>query len=218
MDCLDDMDSDDAVGAAGDVGAVDDVIALFRAPFETFVDYHSNGSTVQPCDEFVGDVFARYLALALSTHEFGKGLGFRTLDRAKAFVELAGPFVASTEFERVADYIAREPLVLPLPIAEDLIIDIYARKARLELEDVAAAVRKAHGRFIAEMSIEFNQIEEREGALIREHLQEPGPAVEYLKSRFHNTWRNVRDFNWIGKSMPDVRREYAKLDTMKRLS
>jgi hypothetical protein len=132
-----------------------------------------------------------------------------------AFVALTGPYVASTEFKRVIDYIVKEPWVSPslgtsLSI-DDVVVQIFQFKAGLELEDLVASVQRAYGRFIDEMSIEFNQIEEREGELLHEELHDPKSALEFLKSQYHSSWRNEKDFCWIAKDMIDVRREYAKL-------
>ncbi len=186
--------------------------ALFRTPFETFMDHGpgAGASRTISCGA-VGAMFAHVLSTRVEASAFGNG----ALERATKFVEVAGPYVASTEFKRVIDYIVKEPTVsLDLPmLMEDIVVEIYKRKTQLELDDLTAAIKKAHGRFIDEMSIEFNQIEDREGALLHDDLQDPRSAVEYLKSEYHSTWRNNRDFEWIAKDMPDFRREYAKLNS-----
>ena len=168
----------------------------------------------------VGAKFARIIA-QVDVHAFSAG----AVERASAFVDAAGPYVASTEISRVLRYIlsgagradddTEAVAVIEALLPPDSAQEVVARRAYVEFRDQVAAVVGARGRFVREMCSEYNHIELQETFDVLESLEDlerVTEAVEHLKAEYHSTWRNDRDFEWIAKDWPDVRMEYRALD------
>lgn len=202
----------------------DAIVRMFEAPYRTFDDpspsmVESPSARRLDCEP-VGARFARIVS-RVSPGAFGAGAA----DRAASFVEAAGPFVASTDTSRVLRHILgrhRERSARASSSALEVLPPDVTRAVadlldRMEFDDLVACVVGSRARFVAEMCIEFNHVE-----LVPELVDElcvraDGRAgvvkiVEDLKSMYHGTWRNARDFEWIAKDPIDVRKEYLNLD------
>ena len=209
-------------------GPREKIQAMFEAPFSTYEDFAPRASNPERCNcHPFGAKFARIIA-QVDVHAFSAG----AVERASAFVDAAGPYVASTEISRVLRFILRGAssrggedaeavAVVEALLPPDMAKEVVARRANVEFRDLVAGVVGARGRFVREMCIEYNHIELQETFDVLESLDDLArviEAVEHLKSECHSAWRNNRDFEWIAKDRPDVRMEYRALDRRSRVN
>jgi hypothetical protein len=154
-----------------------------------------------------------YRLAEYSSEEFVKG----TVSRAH-LVEDVYPSIILVP--SIIDFIfhPRDQVQNVLPVLPELADMIMNKKEHYEALDIASRSASLHQRFIKEMAIEFNQTV-RGDELTRKYLNKDlsmQEIIEDLKSEFHSSWRNSRDFEWIA-SLSDfdevyIDAEYAKLD------
>jgi hypothetical protein len=135
-------------------------------------------------------------------------------DRAKRIEHV---YITSTMIDQVIAYIAAfdydtSEVEAVFPFPQDIMNQIMEEKLFCEIID-ANEMRASHIRYIKEMTIEFNMIEDRDEFLeMYNQGSSLGSILEILKERFHSTWRNEKDFAWIAKEEPDYDKEYAAID------
>lgn len=174
---------------------------ILTAKYSTFTDTSARGCLQKKCHpQGCGP-----LLHALSDKEVAR-------DRAKRIEHV---YITSAMIDKVVTYITTidyDKMLAMFPFPQDIVNQIMEEKLFREIID-ASEMRASHIRYIKEMTIEFNMIEDRDEFLeMYNQGSSLGSILEILKERFHSTWRNEKDFAWIAKDEPDYDKEYAAID------
>lgn len=165
----------------------DTVIGILASKYVTFVDTYVLHIRIKECDP----IGFRKCMMDISDVTFDR----TAVERA---MRLKDVFITSNMTDQVLQYL--------LMTTND---DKIQEKA---LSDIIDESKSQSTRYIHEMTIEYNQIEDRQELVSKYEQGESLAAIlETLKGNYHSTWRNERDFEWIAKDEPDYDSEYASL-------